>query len=162
MCLWYHKIWGEAKEITRKQCLPHKVLTNISYGAANQLHHRKWTLNPINILKSCWRHKKMIIISMSLWYIISFMPFLNFSIREYSSYPLPLAACLNSWTNSSIVFPSYSNLLNSATLTVSSSPLLNFFLNSVRNFFTISYSRFYSSKSSKMFSFWTSADPFCI
>ena len=95
---------------------------------------------------------------MSLWHIAVLIPLLNSSTNDLLSYSLPLAALLNSYTNSSIVFPPYSSLFNSIIFTDSLSPSLNSFLISAKNSPTISYSSNPSSKSSNIFSFYTSAD----
>ena len=92
----------------------------------------------------------------SLHQIILFMPLLNSSTKGLSSYLLSLAALLNSWTNSSIVLLPYFNSLNSA---ISLSSLSNSFLISIKNSPAISYSNNPFSKSSDIFSFYTSADP---
>jgi len=61
--------------------------------------------------------------SISFLLIVLFVPLLNSSTSALPLYLLLLAALQNSCTNSSIVFPSYSILLSSATLTDSlSSP----------------------------------------
>ena len=100
-------------------------------------------------------------VSINLLLIISFIHLLNSSTNSLPSYPLPLAALLNSCTNFSIVLPSYSNLLNSATFTDSSSPPPNSFLIPAKNSSTVSYSNSPPSKSSNTFSFYMSATPPC-
>ena len=100
--------------------------------------------------------------SISLLCMVPFILLLNSLTKGLLLYLLFLAALLNSWTNSSIVFPSYSNLLSSAILTVSSSLLLNSFLISAKNSPTVSYSSKPPSKSSNIFSFYTFADVPCI
>ena len=90
---------------------------------------------------------------MSLWHIILFIPLLNSSTKDLSSYLLPFATLLNSYTNSSIIFPSYSSLFNSATFTPSLFSPSNSFLMSTKNFSAILYFSNLSSKSSKIFSF---------
>ena len=96
--------------------------------------------------------------SISLWYIISFIPLLNSSTNSLSLYLLSLTILLNFWTNSSIVFPYCSNLFTSAIFIVFSSPLPNSFLRSAKNSPAVLYSSNFSSKSSSIFSFYTSAD----
>ena len=91
--------------------------------------------------------------SINFLLIAPLIPLLNSSTSSLPSYPLSFAALLNSYTNSFIVFPSYSNLLNSATLTNSSSPPPNSFLISAKNSPTVSYSNSSTFKSSNIFSF---------
>ena len=99
---------------------------------------------------------------MSLQHITLFISLLNSSTNSLPLYLLPLAALLNSWTNSSIVLPLCSNIFNSATFTVSSSPLPNSFLRSAKNSLVVSYSSTPPSKSSSVFSFYISANLPCI
>ena len=100
--------------------------------------------------------------SINFLLIAPFIPLLNSSTSSHSSYPLPLAALLNSWTNSSIVLFSCSNFLSFATFTASSSPPPNSFFRLMKNSFTDSYSTFSDSNSSIIFSFYISTDPPCI
>ena len=53
--------------------------------------------------------------SANLLLIVPFSPLLNSSTRALPSYPLPLAALLNSCTYSSTVLPPCSKILNSST-----------------------------------------------
>ena len=87
------------------------------------------------------------------------MPHLNFSTRGLSSYPLPLTALLNSYTNSSIVLLPCSSLFNSATFTPFSSHPPNSFLIFANNSPTVSCSSEPFSKSFNVFSFYISANP---
>ena len=100
--------------------------------------------------------------SMSLHLIVSFMLHLNSSTNGHSLYSLPLATLLNFWTNSFIVFLSYSSLLNSTTFTDSLSPLPKSFLMFVKNFLAVSYSSSPTSKFSNIFSFHTFTNPPCM
>ena len=100
--------------------------------------------------------------SISLHHIVVLISLLNSSTNGLFSYSLPLAVLLNSYTNSSIILPSCSSLFNSATFTDSLFPPLNFFPSSVKNSPTISYSSNLPSKSSNVFSFYTSTNPPCI
>ena len=99
--------------------------------------------------------------SISLQYIVPFMPLLNYSINSFPSYSLSLITLLNFCINFSIIFPSCSNFLNSTTFTVFLFPSSNSFFISVKNFSAISYSNTLTSKSSNTFSFHTSANPSC-
>ena len=85
---------------------------------------------------------------------------LNSFINSLSSYLLSLAALQNSYTNSSIVLPPCSNFFNSATFTNSSSSSPNSLFIVTKNSPTDSYSNNPSSRSSNIFSFQMSADPF--
>ena len=91
--------------------------------------------------------------SISLQYIVVFIPHLNSFTNGLPLYLLSLAALLKSWTNSFIVLLSYSNLLNFATFTSSLSPSPNSFLISAKNSPAISYSNNPASKSSSVFFF---------
>ena len=95
--------------------------------------------------------------SINLLLITPFILLLNSSTSSLPSYSLLLAALLNSYTNSSIVLPPCSNLLNSATFTDSLSPPPNTFLISAKNSSTISYSNSHPSRSSNTFPFHMSA-----
>ena len=86
------------------------------------------------------------------------MPFLNSSTKGLPSYSLSLTTLLKFYTNSFIVFPLCSNLLNSAVLTVFSSSSLKSFLKSAKNSPTVLYSNTLTFKSSNRFSFHTSAE----
>ena len=97
--------------------------------------------------------------SISFLIIVSFIPLLNFSTKDLSSYPLPLTALLNSYTNSSIILFPYFTFFNLATFIISSSPLPNSFFKFAKDSSTIAYSNISASNSSKMFSFQISADP---
>ena len=99
--------------------------------------------------------------SINFLLITPFITLLNSSINGLPSYPLHLAALLNSCMNSSIILPSYFNFFNFVAFTDSSSSPQNSFLIAVKNFPTDSYSITPSSKSSKTFSFQISADPLC-
>ena len=97
--------------------------------------------------------------SINFLLITPFIPLLNSSTNSFPSYLLPLTTLLNSWTNSSIIFPSCSNFFNSATFTDSFSPPLNSFLMATKNFSTDSYSSTPSFRSSKTFFFQIFANP---
>ena len=99
--------------------------------------------------------------SMSLWCIMVLILFLNSSTNSLLSYLLPLATLLNSYTNSSIGLPLCSNLFSLATFTDSSSSPPNSFLISAKNFPIVSYSSSPPSRSSNIFSFYTSATSSC-
>ena len=77
-------------------------------------------------------------------------------------YLLSLATFLNSCINSSIIFLSCSNLLNFTALTISSSLFPISFLRSAKNSTAILYSKTSIFRSSKTFSFYTSAEFPCI
>ena len=79
-----------------------------------------------------------------------------------SLYLLFLATFLNSCINSSIIFLPCSNLLNSTVLTISSYLFPNFFLRSAKNSPAILYFKTSIFRSSKTFSFYTSAEFPCI
>ena len=100
--------------------------------------------------------------SMSFQYIIPFISLLNSSIKGCLLYLLSLATLLNSYTNSFIVFSFCSKFFNSVALTIFSSHLLNSFFMSAKKFSTVSYSNTSTSRSSKTFSFHTSAEHPCI
>ena len=85
---------------------------------------------------------------------------LEFFNKGAPSYLLPLAILLNSCTNSSIVLPLCSNFLNSATFTTSLSSPPNSLFTPTKNSPADLYSTSSVSKSSSIFSFYTSADPF--
>ena len=87
---------------------------------------------------------------------------LNFSVNSLSLYLISLITFLNSCINSSIIFLPYSNLLNSTALTISSSLFPNSFLRSAKNSPAILYSKTSIFRSSKIFSFYTSAEFSCI
>ena len=99
--------------------------------------------------------------SMSLQCIVSFIPCLNSSINGLLSYLLSLAALLNSYMNSSIIFPSYSSLFNSAIFDLSLSSPPNSFLIFAKNSPAVLYSNNLASKSSSIFFFQTSANLSC-
>ena len=99
--------------------------------------------------------------SINFLLISPFIPLLNSFTNGLPSYPLSLAVLLNSCTNYSIIFFLCSSFLNSATLTDSSSPLLNFFFKLIKNSSTVSYLISPASDSSITFSFHTSAVPPC-
>ena len=99
--------------------------------------------------------------SINFLWISPFIPRLNSSTNGFLSYPLPLAACLNSCMNSSIVLSPCSSFLNSAVFTDFFSSPPNSFLKLVKNFSTDLYSISPDSNSSITFSFHTSADPSC-
>ena len=62
--------------------------------------------------------------SISLYLILLFIPSLNFSTSIHLLYLLSLSACLNIWTNLSIVQGPYSTCLSSAiSINLLSSPL---------------------------------------
>ena len=91
---------------------------------------------------------------MSLWYIVALIPLLNSFTNDLLLYLLSLATILNFYTNSSIVFPSCSNLLNSATFIDCLFFPPNSFLMSTKNSSMFLYSSNPSFKSSSsMFSF---------
>ena len=79
--------------------------------------------------------------SINFLLIVPFIPLLNFSTNGLLLYSLPLTALLNSYTNSSIVFSFYFNLLNSATFIDSLFSSSNSFLIFIKNSPTILLSR---------------------
>ena len=95
--------------------------------------------------------------SMSLWHIVALISLFNSSTNSLLLYLFSLAVLLNFCTNSSIVLPPCSNLINFATFTNSSSSPLNSFLISVKNSPTVLYSNSPSSRSSNIFFFHISA-----
>ena len=99
--------------------------------------------------------------SINFLLIAPFIPFLNFSINSLPLYLLFLATLWNSYTNSSVIFPSCSNLFNSATFTNSLSPSLNFFLMSAKNSPTVLYSSNSLFRFFNVFSFQISTNPSC-
>ena len=99
--------------------------------------------------------------SISFSLIALFMPLLNSSISEHSSYSLSFATLLKSYMNSSIVLLSCSILFNSAIFIDSLSPPSNSLLISTKNFPTNSNSNSPVSNPSNIFYFQISANPPC-
>ena len=89
----------------------------------------------------------------NLLLIVPFSPLLNSSTRALPSYPLPLAALLNSCTYSSTVLPPCSKTLNSSTFRLSSSNSPNSCLIFVNNSSTVCTADVPLVISSKMLSF---------
>ena len=86
------------------------------------------------------------------------IPHLNSLINNHPLYLLSLAALLNSYTNSFIVYFSYSNLFSSTTFAISLSSFPNSFLKSTKISSTILYSKFHVFRFSNTFSFQISAN----
>ena len=86
-------------------------------------------------------------------FIILFILLLKFFTNTFTLYLLSLAAHLNFWTNSSIVFSLYSTFLSLVTLTNSLFSPPNFF-NSIKNSFVNLNFIFSNSKSSNKFLFY--------
>ena len=96
--------------------------------------------------------------SINFLLISLFISLLNFSTNSLLSYLLSLAALLNSYTNSSIIFSSCFNFLSFAIFIDSSSSPPNSLFKLIKNSSTNLYSTFPDSNSSIIFSFHTSAD----
>ena len=99
--------------------------------------------------------------SINFLLILPFISRLNSSTNSLPSYPLPLAAHLNSCMNSFIVLPPCSSFLSSAAFTASSPPPPNSFFKLIRNSSAVSYLTSPASNSSMTFSFYMSANPPC-